>query len=336
MDIKRLSFLTSSVVGNQIQVKGSIQTRNEIEYTITDNSTGQSQTANVEVFTLKGTPGLGGFNVSTFGRFSEDGGILAIDLSKLIDPLGNAAAFNISNLRVSNIGFQGPRSNELSYELQGNVVSLDLDQFNNLVSGQNTTLVYSFDTSNGTQTESSSISFVIEGQDDITTTISQADQNGLILGDNSNNTLLSRPNAQDILVGGNGSDSFQFYADYYDGNNDRDIIVDYQQGRDKIDFQPGSKIISVFEVDDGVVLSFDGGMDSLFIFGDDLHLDDLDLSGYEFEKLDTSPGATSLEEQLLLSNLLFIQNSQIIYDFNAYLSGGFSGTFGFPDYSNLF
>lgn len=269
----------ATVVGNQIEVildPNAFLASTSFNYTVTDTNNGQSDTALVVVTELSGTVGIGGFTISNFGTFSEDGGILKIDLGTLINPASPTSP-SISNLAYTDDDFA--RDFNVSGTLSNNILSIDLDQLGALDDGETTQISVKFTSSNGSQSANNTIMFNVTGVTDPVTTISGVGPGGIISGDNLDNIIVSRANATDQLLGGNGSDVFRFQSDYTDGNIDRDTILDYQVGRDTLEFQNGSAIRFMFEVDSGVMISLDDGWDSLIIFGDDVTLSNVDASG---------------------------------------------------------
>ena len=321
-------FFHKKVVGDQIEVaRGSTFLTEKITYTVTDNDTGDTATANVELFTMKGKPGLGGFTLRQFGKYSEDDGIVTIDLKSLVDPQGTTSGSTYSQpyLRDFDLNIDFP---DLSADLVDGVAIIDMDQFSPLHAGDSLTVFFSFQTAFEGETAESEIRFVVTGADDTTTTISFANANGTMIGDANNNIFETRLNLEDKLIGGPGQNTFKFTSDYFDSDADSDVILDFDYDRDKIEFQSGTEISSIFEVDDGVILTFDDGRDTLYIFGDDLTFDALSMTGYDFKPLESNTDLT-LAEQLAINNLVFLYNSQLISDVYLSQAGIFTPTFGF-------
>jgi len=204
--------------------------------------------------------GVGGFTISNYGTYSEDADILTIDLGTLIDQRSPTSP-TISNLAFTDDSFS--LDFNVTGSLSNNVLSIDLDQMSALDDGERTEISVKFTSSNGSQSANNTILFNVTGVTDPVTTITTVGPGGVITGDSLDNIILSRANTSDQLFGGNGSDIFRFQSDYIDGNIDRDTILDFQVGRDTLEFQSGSAIRFMFEVDSGVMISLDDGWDSL-------------------------------------------------------------------------
>lgn len=311
-----------NVVGNLIEVTVDEYSTELVTYTVTDTVTGEVDTASAFAVSMIGTPGLGGVNIFDYGDFTEDDGILTVDLDVILDPL-DTAGLNFSELSISsfiNVAFPALKG-DLSSD---GMLSFDLDQFAALPDGQPNDIYVRFTSSNGSESAENTLYFTVTGVDDVVQTITSVDASGKMVGTTGNDILMSRSNASDELFGDNGADVFQFQSDYFDGNADSDVILDYQVGRDEIEFQDGTAIRFMFEMDNAVMFTFDGGRDSLIVFGDDVDLGNIDINGHQYESLSSTPTASTGPGSIFLDPGLVAQTLQNQNDF-------FNWTMGQPN-----
>ena len=224
---------------------------------------------------MTGLAATGPIYITNFGTFSEDDGILQIDLENLIDP-STATSPTISDITITDLSISQFFS--ISSTISNNVLSIDLDQLGTLNSGESLEVRVRFTASNGVDSNTNTILFNVTGADDVTSTITTPN-GGILTGDGNDNILVSRLNTPDLMLGGNGADVFKFGSDYLDGNEDSDTILDFQVGRDTLEFESGSAIRFMFEIDNGVMITLDDGWDSVIVFGDYASLSNVDATG---------------------------------------------------------
>ena len=280
---------------------------------------GTTATAFASLIGLDGTPGLGGFFFSENDQ-SEDGGTYQINVDQMIDPAGNGG-YSITSFTLDSQFLGG-----VTAFLNNGVISLDLDHFSKLTAGQSELVTIQIGTSDGSQTASSTISFYVSGADDVVTSITTAKANGDMDGTSGNDLISSIANQENSMFGGRGADIFQFKSDHSDGNSDKNTIIDYQIGRDSIEFAAGTVIEYMFEMDNGVMLVLDGGQDVLFVHGVDVNLDSLDMIGAAYRSADLRAGDGPLDPATF--NLFLHQYGQTNATFSEALGYGFGGIYG--------
>jgi|GEM_PF-6085559 len=287
---------------------------------ITYSVDGVSGTALATVIGLEGTPGLGGFYYNEADQ-TEDGGIYTIDFNQMIDPAGAGGAI-MTSFDVDTQVVEGVYATITNT----GVVSLDLDHFSKLNSGQSDLVTISIGMTNGGQNAVSTIAFYVSGLNDAVTSITTAAGNGAMTGTGGNDLITSIANQSNSMFGGQGADVFKFRSDYSDGNSDSNTITDYQIGRDSIEFASGTTIQYMFEVDNGVMLVLDGGQDVLFVHGRDVDLGSLDMVGAAYRSADTAGGEDPLDPATF--NYFLFEYGQTNATFNDALGYGFGGIYG--------
>ena len=81
----------------------------------------------------------------------------------------------------------------------------------------------------------------------------------------------------DRMTGGAGADVFVFGAEAADGARDRDVIRDYEPGVDAIALEAGAAVAEIRETSAGLVLRLEGDGDAIYVRGEGLVADQLDI-----------------------------------------------------------
>lgn len=283
------------------------------DYTVTDNTTGQSASATISYTLLSGTPGIGGFTFA-IPDFTEDDGIITLDVKALVDPQGintYVSSFSddiFTSFTTSFVGFDA--------ELRNGVLTFDADQFAYLDDGESENVTLTFGASNGTQSAFSKVTFTAIGITDSISVINNASPNGAMNGTGGNDRIVSVLNQDNVLFGDRGADTFVFGADFFDGNSDEETIKDFKFSQDEIEFADGTEIFLQFEFQNGVMLVLDGGSDVVFVHGDDLSLNNIDMSGHVFKAPDPTTGVGSGNYDPVYNQLYLLQLQSVNQTFN--------------------
>jgi len=242
-------------------------------------------------------------------------------VGQMIDPSG-AANYTIESVELISSAAGG----YVDIDSSG-ILTYDLDQFTKLTAGQAGLATINIYTSNPSgATAKSTVAFYVFGADDAVTTITTANGAGNLVGTAGHDVVIDIANQGNALFGGQGADTFQFRNDFSDGNPDENTIFDYQVGRDTVEFSDGTVIQYMFEVNDGVILTLDGGQDVLFIYGREVNLDNLDMQGQAYRSIAPDPNTGALDPS---SFQYFIQQyGQTNATFSDALGFGFGGIYG--------
>lgn len=98
-----------------------------------------------------------------------------------------------------------------------------------------------------------------------------------LIGTDGDDEIRSLAGSLDQMTGGDGADTFVFGAETSNGVRERDIIMDYEVGIDTILIEGDVSIASVRELSSSVVLYLDGDRDAIYVRGEGVTADNLNI-----------------------------------------------------------
>ena len=313
-------FDTIQVVGDQIEIEqiGYSHT-DRISYTVTNLDTGESETAYINVK---------GINLSTYSAdphlsvlwgnsVSEDDPDLTIDLLDYASAFFGTTDLTISDALIHNRGSLYPIEPTLPFMQlgqNGTEVTFNWSQFSALNKDQTDDAYFQFYIDDGIDRLKAYIFFDVDGADDAVTTLDTAEDDGTFRGDAGHNRIIDEANRDNAFFGDEGGDVFVFGSDLSDGNADTNTIHDFQLGQDALEFADGTELHEIYRLADGVLMTFDDGRDTLFVYGDNLVPRYMDINGNVSMSQEVFDENWKLTETLLFDTQIYFQSQSFLID----------------------
>ena len=116
-----------------------------------------------------------------------------------------------------------------------------------------------------------------ESSEDILNLITGTEGRDYLVGTDGADEFRALGGSYDRMTGGEGADVFVFGGEASDGTRDRDVIRDYEVGVDAIALEAGAEVDEIRETSAGLVLRLAGDGDVIYVRGEGLSADQLDI-----------------------------------------------------------
>ena len=150
--------------------------------------------------------------------------------------------------------------------------------FDGLLDGETATDTFTYIVSDGVDTSSGTVTVTITGEGPTVTPlnlITGTAGSNFLIGTDGQDALIGLGGSYDKLLGGDGADSFVFLAETDNGRRERDVIIDYEVGIDRIVLGTDTSIAAIRQTSTQVVVSLDGDRDAIYVRGDGVTADNL-------------------------------------------------------------
>ena len=150
--------------------------------------------------------------------------------------------------------------------------------FDGLLDGETATDTFTYIVSDGVDTSSGTVTVTITGEGPTVTPlnlITGTAGSNFLIGTDGQDALIGLGGSYDKLLGGDGADSFVFLAETDNGRRERDVIIDYEVGIDRIVLGTDTSIAAIRQTSTQVVVSLDGDRDAIYVRGEGVTADNL-------------------------------------------------------------
>jgi VCBS repeat-containing protein len=150
--------------------------------------------------------------------------------------------------------------------------------FNDLLKGETATDSFIYLVSDGTETVSGEVTVTITGEgspEPVPNAITGTEDSNSLVGTDGADAIRSLGGSYDRMTGGEGADEFIFGSETSNGIRERDVIMDYEVGIDRIVLEDGTTVASIRETSSQVVVFLDGDRDAIYVRGEGVTADNL-------------------------------------------------------------